>query len=84
MFKKLCAVVAVACTSGTCLGQGVTNSVIVGWGRSVEVQTTTPAAIGLVVQIAAGDYHSVALRHDGSVLDHMGATSPGNAHGETD
>ena len=68
MFKKLCAVVAVACTSGTCLGQGVTNSVIVGWGRSVEVQTTTPAAIGLVVQIAAGDYHSVALRHNGSVL----------------
>jgi len=68
MFKKLCAVVAVACISGTCLGQGVTNSVIVGWGRSAEVQTTTPAAIGLVVQIAAGDYHSVALRHDGSVL----------------
>ncbi len=68
MFKKLCAVVAVACTSGTCLGQGVTNSVIVGWGRSAEAQTTTPAAIGLVVQIAAGDYHSVALRYNGSVL----------------
>ena len=68
MFKQFCAVVAVACASGACLGQGVTDSVIVGWGRSVEVQTTTPAAIGLVVQIAAGDYHSVALRHNGSVL----------------
>lgn len=46
---------------------GAAHSVIVGWGFNNAGQSVAPSDLGVVVQIAAGDYHSVALRADGTV-----------------
>ena len=41
---------------------------IVGWGRNSEGQTTIPNNLSNVVQIATGDFHSLALISDGTVV----------------
>jgi hypothetical protein len=37
------------------------------WGNSEAGQTTVPADLGKVIQVAAGGYHTVALQSDGKV-----------------
>jgi len=41
---------------------------VVAWGRNDDGQTTMPAGLSGVVAIAAGDYHTVALKSDGTVV----------------
>lgn len=44
-----------------------TDSVLVGWGSNGDGQSTIPQGLGVIVQIAAGEAHSVVLRADGTV-----------------
>ena len=44
-----------------------TDSVLVGWGFNADGQSTIPPGLGVIVQIAAGEAHSVVLRADGTV-----------------
>ncbi len=39
-----------------------THSTVAAWGYNKEGQTTVPAGLSGVVAIAAGDYHTVALK----------------------
>ena len=41
---------------------------VVAWGDNGNGQTTVPAGLGGVVAIAAGEYHTVALKQDGTVV----------------
>ncbi|MEY4119203.1 MAG: hypothetical protein RLZZ116_2531 [Planctomycetota bacterium] len=40
---------------------------IVCWGNNVYAQCTVPAGLGAVASVAAGEYHTVALKDDGSI-----------------
>ncbi|MSU41090.1 MAG: hypothetical protein EXS28_05160, partial [Pedosphaera sp.] len=40
------------------------DDTVVAWGYNNEGQTTVPAGLSGVVAIAAGEYHTVALRVD--------------------
>ena len=51
---------------------------VVAWGRNSEGQTTVPAGLSGVVAIAAGGYHTVALKQDGTVV-----AWGGNGSGQT-
>ena len=42
---------------------------MVAWGSNIYGQTSVPAGLSNVVAVAAGDYHSYALRADGTVVD---------------
>jgi alpha-tubulin suppressor-like RCC1 family protein len=41
---------------------------VVGWGTGDYGQTTIPAGLSGVTAIAAGHYHSLALKSDGTVV----------------
>lgn len=41
---------------------------VVAWGRNDTDQTTVPAGLTAVTAIAAGYYHSLALKSDGTVV----------------
>jgi hypothetical protein len=41
---------------------------VVAWGRNVEGQRTVPAGVSGVTAIAAGAFHTVALKSDGTVV----------------
>ena len=41
---------------------------VVAWGGNSEGQTTVPAGLSGVVAIAAGTFHTVALKQDGTVV----------------
>lgn len=41
---------------------------VVGWGYNVYGQATVPAGLSGVAQVAAGGYHSLALKSDGTVV----------------
>jgi alpha-tubulin suppressor-like RCC1 family protein len=43
------------------------NAQVVAWGDNVAEQTTVPTDLGGVLAIAGGNYHSLALKADGSV-----------------
>ena len=51
---------------------------VVAWGYNSSGQTTVPVGLRGVVAIAAGDYHTVALKQDGTVVawgeNHSGKT----------
>jgi hypothetical protein len=54
-------------------------SVVVGWGSNNDGQRTIPAGLTNVSAIAAGPYHSLALKDDGTVVgwgNASGATVP--------
>jgi alpha-tubulin suppressor-like RCC1 family protein len=42
--------------------------VVLAWGDNEYGQTTVPACMGKVIAVAAGDYHGLALRSDGTVV----------------
>ena len=44
------------------------QSFALAWGDNSGNQTNVPAALNDVVAVAGGDYHSLGLRHDGSVI----------------
>ena len=43
------------------------SSLLVGWGSNQYGQLNTPAGLANVTQIAAGYYHTIALKSDGTV-----------------
>jgi len=45
-------------------GQGL----VVAWGDNTYSQTNVPAGLSNVVAVAAGEYHSLALKQDGTVV----------------
>lgn len=54
---------------GASAAQGATSGMVVTWGRNSSGQTTVPiAAQSGVTALAAGRYHTVALKADGSVV----------------
>jgi len=71
--------VACICTSAFSQGQPV------GWGRNNFGQCTHPPALNAVVEVAAGDRHSLALRANGQVVgwgsDQYGSISQAPASG---
>jgi Regulator of chromosome condensation (RCC1) repeat len=48
--------------------QALTPGTVVGWGRNGEGQLDIPAGLNNVIAIAAGEYHSLALKRDGTVV----------------
>jgi alpha-tubulin suppressor-like RCC1 family protein len=42
---------------------------VVAWGDDSFGQTSTPAGLTNVLAIAAGEYHSLALKADGTVVE---------------
>jgi hypothetical protein len=48
--------------------QAVTPGTVVVWGRNGNEQVSMPAGLNDVTAIAAGDYHSLALKNDGTVV----------------
>jgi parallel beta-helix repeat protein len=46
----------------------MTPSSIIAWGDNSSGQTSVPANLQDVVAVAGGDYHSLALRHDGTLI----------------
>lgn len=44
------------------------RSAVVAWGDDSASQTNVPPGINDAVAVAGGDYHTLALRHDGSLL----------------
>ena len=44
------------------------RSAVVAWGDDSANQTSVPSGLNDAVAVAGGDYHTLALRHDGSVL----------------
>ena len=44
------------------------TSAVVAWGDNSGNQTAVPADLSDVIQVCGGDYHTLALRHDGSLL----------------
>lgn len=51
---------------GQVLGQ--TAGSVAGWGANESMQAQAPASLADVVQVAAGQSHSVALKSDGTIL----------------
>ncbi|MDB6024341.1 MAG: Immunoglobulin I-set domain protein [Verrucomicrobiales bacterium] len=43
------------------------NGLVTAWGVNTDHQTNVPAGLSNVVSVAVGDYHSLALRNDGTV-----------------
>jgi alpha-tubulin suppressor-like RCC1 family protein len=41
---------------------------VVGWGDHGDGETTTPSGLNNVIALAAGNYHSLALKSDGTVV----------------
>ena len=50
------------------------------WGYNANGQTTTPASLGVCSAIAAGGYHTVALKENGTVVA-WGAGTTSQANG---
>ncbi|HAV63354.1 MAG TPA: hypothetical protein DCY13_13435, partial [Verrucomicrobiales bacterium] len=46
----------------------MTQAPVVAWGLNDDGQTTVPAGLSNVVAVAAGYYHSLALKSDGTVV----------------
>lgn len=46
----------------------VPPATVVAWGDNYYGQTSVPAALGPVIAIEAGDFHTVALKNDGTVV----------------
>lgn len=44
------------------------SSAVVAWGDNSGNQTNVPAGLNTAVAVAGGDYHTLALRHDGSLV----------------
>ncbi|MBI4657381.1 MAG: hypothetical protein HY735_00805 [Verrucomicrobia bacterium] len=44
------------------------RSLLVGWGDNSSHQTNVPADLNDIVAVAGGNYHSIGLRHDGSLI----------------
>ena len=63
---RLATLLAVLLLAGPASAQ--TGGTVVGWGRNAEGQTTPPSGLSGVVDVAAGYYHSLALRSDGTVV----------------
>lgn len=55
------AMIAFICTSGSAQN-------VVAWGNNTQGQTNVPPSATNVIAVAAGWYHSLALRNDGSVV----------------
>jgi hypothetical protein len=55
-------------------------SILLGWGSNSSGQSAIPAGLNGVTAIAAGQYHSLALKSDGTVLgwggNNFGQTTP--------
>ncbi|MBF0528707.1 MAG: hypothetical protein HQK55_05440 [Deltaproteobacteria bacterium] len=51
-----------------CFGQSSAAVGVVGWGYNYSGQTTVPSGLTGVTAIAAGSYHSLALKSDGTVV----------------
>ena len=51
---------------GRYAGTGIAS--VVAWGRSVEGQTDVPTDLSNVKAISAGQFHSLALKEDGTVV----------------
>ncbi|MGO8837123.1 MAG: immunoglobulin domain-containing protein [Limisphaerales bacterium] len=44
------------------------QSSVVSWGDNSGGQTTVPGNLASVIAVSGGDYHSLALRHDGTLI----------------
>lgn len=53
---------------GSSMPSAVTPGTVVAWGSSYAGLTNVPAALDDAIAIAAGEYHSMALKSDGSVV----------------
>ena len=59
---------------------------VIAWGNNTYKQTNVPAAATNVVAVAAGAYHSLALRLDGTVVSwgsYSGTNIPANVTNAT-
>ena len=56
---------------------------VVGWGYNAQGQTTIPAGLSGVTAIAAGAFHSLALKSDGTVVGWGQTTIPAGLGGVT-
>jgi hypothetical protein len=56
---------------------------VVGWGSNSSGQTTIPAGLNGVIALAAGSYHSLALKNDGTVGGWGGTEIPAGLSGVT-
>jgi hypothetical protein len=54
--------------SGVRVAHAVTPSTVVAWGDNCCGESTIPPGLSDVTAIAAGDYHSLALKSDGTVV----------------
>src|SRR6266478_1233340 len=70
---------AVCCALPTASLRCHADSAVVAWGYGLNGQTNLPADLTNVVALAAGRYHTLALRADGTVAtwgaDYLGLTN---------
>jgi hypothetical protein len=62
------ALLAAILVAGGVANAAVTPGHVTGWGENDFGQATPPAGLSGVTAVAAGDYHSLALKSDGTVV----------------
>ena len=69
VMSLLCVAVTLACTVATnAVAAALSPGMITGWGDDTSKQSTVPAGLTDVKAIAAGRFHSLALKNDGTVV----------------
>lgn len=74
----LCLLVAVILGMAARPAQAAANATAVAWGQNTHEQTTVPAGLTNLKAVAAGTYHTLALKDDGTVVA-WGDNSAGKA-----